>query len=79
VEAAIENEIRLLQSGIHRTEARLHAFEAEYGLTTEEFLRRYNNDELTETLDFAEWIGEHRLLERLQEKAETLQGVRFAD
>lgn len=79
VEAALENELRLLQAGIQRTEDRLQAFEAEYDLSTQEFLRRYENDELPETLAFAEWVGEHRLLERLREKAETLQEIRFAD
>ena len=79
VEAAIQNELRLLQAGIRRTEERLHAFEAEYDLSTQEFLRRYENDELSEMLTFAEWIGEYRLLTRLREKAETLQEIRFAD
>jgi hypothetical protein len=79
IEAAIQNEVRLLQAEIQRTEARLQAFEAEYDLSTEEFLLRYERDDLVETLAFAEWIGEHRMLERLHEKAETLQEIRFAD
>jgi hypothetical protein len=79
IEAAIQNELRLLEAGIRRTRERLRAFEKEYGLTTDEFLHRYENDELAETLDFAEWIGESRLLERLQDKIATLQEIRFAD
>ncbi len=79
VEAALQNELRLLQAGIRRTEKRLQAFETEYALSSQEFLRRYENDELLETLEFTEWIGEQRLLERLREKAETLQEIRFAD
>jgi hypothetical protein len=79
VEAAIQNELRLLQVGIRRTEERVQAFEAEYGLSSQEFLRRYEDDELPETLDYAEWIGEQRLLERLREKAKTLEEIRFAD
>lgn len=78
VEAAIHNELRLLQSGIQRTEQRLQAFEAQYGFSSQEFLRRYENDKLSETLDFAEWVGECRLLERLREKADTLHEIRFA-
>ena len=79
IEAAIYNELRLLQAGIGRTEERLQAFETQYGLSSQEFLRRYENDELPESLDFAEWIGEYRLLERLREKANTLQEIRFAN
>ena len=79
IEAAIYNELRLLQAGIERTEDRLRAFETQYSLSSQEFLRRYENDELPESLDFAEWIGEYRLLERLREKAHTLQEIRFAN
>ena len=78
VEAAIHNELRYLQSGIRRTERRLQAFEARYGFSSQEFLRRYENDELQETLEFAEWVGECRLLERLRDKAKTLQEIGFA-
>ena len=79
VEAAIQNELRLLQAGIRRTEQRLQAFEDMYDFSTEEFLRRYRNDELPETLDYAEWVGEHRLLKRLNDKANTLQDIHFAN
>ena len=79
VQAAIQNEVRLLQTGIRRTEQRLRAFEGQCGFSTQEFLRRYQNDELPETLEFVEWVGESRLLERLKEKADTLQEIRFAN
>ncbi|MCH8289860.1 hypothetical protein IH992_01980 [Candidatus Poribacteria bacterium] len=68
VEAALKNEQCLLQAGIRRTEHRLREFETKYGLSSTEFLRRYENDELQETLDSIEWIGEYRLLERMREK-----------
>jgi hypothetical protein len=79
VEAAIHNQLRLLQAGIRRTEQRLQAFEAQYGLSSQVFLQRYQDDELPETLEFVEWVGECRLLERLTEKATTLQEIRFAN
>ena len=79
VEPAIQNELRLLEAGIRRTQERLRSFETEHNLTTDGFLHRYENDELQETLDFAEWVGEYRLLGRLQDKAATLQEIQFAD
>ena len=78
VEAAIHNELRRLQTGIQRTEPRLQTYERRYGFSSQEFLRRYENDKLPETLVFAEWVGECRLLERLKEKADTLHEIRFA-
>ena len=79
VEDALHNELRLVQAGIRRTEQRLQDFERQYGLTSATFLQRYEDDELPQTLDFAEWVGEYRLLERLRDKAARLQEIRFAD
>jgi len=79
VEAALTNESRLLQAGVHQTEQRLREFESKYGMLTQEFVSRYENDEFEETLDFDEWIGEFRTLLRLREKAETLGDIRFAN
>jgi phage shock protein A len=75
VEAALSNELRLLEAGIRRTEQKLQEFEAQYGLPSMEFVRRYERNELEETLEFVEWIGEYRLLERLREKADVLREI----
>jgi len=79
VKAALENELRLLEVGIRQTERNLQRFEEKYHLSTQEFFSRYQNDELEETLELAEWVGEYRLLERLKEKAEILRDIRFAN
>jgi hypothetical protein len=79
VEGALQNELRLLEAGIRRSEQRLQEFEARYGLLTADFVQHYENDELEETLELAEWIGEFRLKERLLEKADALRAIRFAD
>lgn len=79
VEAALANELRLMEAGIRRTEQRLLEFEEKFHLGTEDFIVRYENDEMKETIDFDEWIGEFRLLARLREKVDTLKDVRFAN
>jgi len=79
VEAALENELRLLEAGIKRTEQNMRVFEEKFRLNTREFIARYEKDEMEETLDYADWIGEHRMLERLKEKADTLRTIRFAN
>jgi hypothetical protein len=78
VEAALANELRLMEVGIRRTEQRLLKFEQKYHLGTQHFIARYENDEMEETMDFDEWVGEFRLLARLREKADTLKDIRFA-
>lgn len=78
VEAALKNELRLIEAGIRQTEQRLNKFEEKYQRKTRDFIDRYENDEFEETMDFIEWIGESRLLERLREKADTLKDIKFA-
>jgi hypothetical protein len=77
IESALANELRLLEAGIHLTEQRLQAFESRYGMTTLEFIDRYERDEITESLDVDEWVGEYRLLQRQQEKVDTLRTIRI--
>jgi hypothetical protein len=79
VEGALRNELRLLEASIQRSEQKLQEFEARHGLSSADFMRRYEDDDLEETLECAEWIGEYRLWERLREKADTLREIRFAD
>ncbi len=79
VEAALTNELRLLKMGLQRTQQRIIEFEEKYKLPTDEFINRYEQDEFEEILEFAEWIGEYRLRNRLREKVDVLQGIQFAD
>jgi hypothetical protein len=79
VEAALANQLKLLKAGVRRTEQRIREFEGKYRLLTQEFITRFENDEFEETLELAEWIGEYRLLTKLQEKIGILQEVRFVN
>ena len=77
VEAALANELRLTEAGVKQAKNRVNEFEKRYRMSSKEFITRYENYEIEENMDFAEWIGELRLLERLQEKMETLKDIRF--
>lgn len=79
LEGAIAEALRSTEAGIQLTAQRLRDFEEKYQLSTEAFLHRYENDEFQETLELDEWIGEFRLLQRLQEKVERLRGIEFAN
>ena len=72
VEAALNNEMKLMETGIKRTKHRLKRFEDQYHMNTEDFISEYENDKFQESMDFIEWIGEFRLLKRLNDKLETL-------
>lgn len=43
--------LRSLKTGIRRTEERIQEFETKYQMPTEEFLRRFENDEFQHRLD----------------------------
>ncbi len=79
VEAALDNEARVLEVGIRKTQWRLHEFESQYNLSTDEFLAKFRVGEIEETLELDEWIGESRMLHHLQEKVATLRSLHIAD
>lgn len=79
VEAALKNEYQELLLGIQKTKERVGAFEEKYKMITDEFLKRYAEDEFQHSFDFDEWIGESRILTHLIQKAETLRSIEVAN
>ncbi|MFB2972109.1 hypothetical protein ACE1CD_24380 [Aerosakkonema sp. BLCC-F183] len=81
IEEALSKRIASLKDGIQRTEERLQEFESKYQMSTEEFLRRFENDELQHRLDmeFDEWVGESRMLKMLDDKVNKLRVVEFVN
>ena len=77
IEEALSRRIASLKDGIRRTEERIKEFESKYQMSTQEFLHRYENDEIQETLELDEWIGESLMLKGLQEDLDTLRGLFF--
>lgn len=74
---AITKELQLITDGIRVTEERLREFETQYQLSTQEFLSKFSNDELDHSPDFDEWIGESRMLKRLQDNAREINSIEF--
>ena len=73
VQNAIDSFVRSSEDGIQKTQQRLSEFERKYLMSTREFVQRYENDELDETLEFGEWVGESRMLQGLLEDISTSQ------
>jgi hypothetical protein len=73
IESALRSEARLLELGLERTQQRLHDFEAQYGLASEEFERRFQQGEVEVSLDFIEWAGEIKTYRLLQVQVQILQ------
>ncbi|MBV7337670.1 hypothetical protein KFU94_57465 [Chloroflexi bacterium TSY] len=79
VESALKDRARVLELSIRQTKARIQKFEETYGLQTTEFLEKFRNNEFQHSFDFDDWIGESRMLTRLQEKLTRLQGIQIVD
>ncbi|MGC1376193.1 MAG: hypothetical protein WA821_08225 [Anaerolineales bacterium] len=78
LKSVIANELYDVQHGIQLTRAKLKAFEKQYKMSTAEFERRFTPDDLGETLDFIEWMGEIKTLRLLEEKHDTLKEAKIA-
>ena len=78
IESAIANQLRILEVGMRQTRHRIEAFEKQFGLKTDDFVRQYANDEIQETLDTIDWLGEYRMEQRIQGKIDTLKEIQFA-
>ncbi|WP_414515958.1 hypothetical protein [Nostoc sp. PCC 9305] len=57
IQSALSERLQSVVAGIKRTEERIQEFETKYKLSTEEFITQFNNDELSHSFDFDEWIG----------------------
>ena len=70
---ALENQLRVLRSGIARTRRKLHELEVENEMSTDVFYQRYESGELGDDLTYIRWAGEYETLRRLEEDYQALQ------
>jgi hypothetical protein len=60
-----------LELSMQSVQRRLKRFEEEFGMDSEAFYAKLQNAQLDERVEYAEWAGEHEMLQRLkQQKAE---------
>ena len=76
--SVIESELDDISRGIKKTRKCLKKFEKQYRMSSTEFERRFTPDDLGETLDFIEWMGEIKTLRLLNEKHHTLEEAEIA-
>jgi hypothetical protein len=79
IQSALSERLQSVNAGIKATQERLQEFESKYQLSTEEFITRFNNDELSHNFDFDEWIGESRMLNHLQQTKESIEEIDFVN
>ena len=79
IEAAMRTQLRVVETGLRRTERRLQDFKRRYNMSSAEFYQHLTQDQIEETLDTIEWAGEYQTWLRLHRQYETLLGAHVAD
>jgi hypothetical protein len=69
----IRQYLQRLELSMQAVQRRLKRFEEEFGMDSEQFYRRLQNAELSERLEYAEWAGEHEMLQRLRKQRAELK------
>ncbi|MFZ2070053.1 MAG: hypothetical protein WAV32_00280 [Halobacteriota archaeon] len=77
LDSAIRNQLKLLKMSINRTKIRISSFEQKYNMSTEHFMQKIRGGMDDDNLDFVEWIGERKILKRLEEEYKELEGLRI--
>ena len=77
--SAVAAKLRVLEIALRQTERRLTAFERQHQMSTRDFVASYARNEMAETLDTIEWLGEYRMAQSLQDEMDALKALRFGD
>jgi len=77
LESAIRNQLKMLKVSINRTKMKIQDFEQKYNMSTEQFLQKIREGMDEDNLDYVDWIGETKILKRLEEEYKELEGVRI--
>ncbi len=73
VEVAIRNQLKSLQHGIIRTKERLAEFEKRAGMSSTEFEKKLQAEEISETIETIDWNMELAALRLLEGQHQSLR------
>ena len=62
-----------LELSLQSVQRRLRRFEEECGMDSEAFYAKLQNAQLDERVEYAEWAGEHEMLQRLKKQKAELE------
>jgi len=71
--ASLRQYLKRLEDNIKQVQRRLKRFETEFGMDSEVFYSKLQNAELDERVEYAEWAGEHEMLQRLIRQRDELK------
>ncbi|MFH1635902.1 MAG: hypothetical protein ABIG63_18065 [Chloroflexota bacterium] len=76
IQSAVAGEIARLELALMAAKQRLVPFEQKYNVTSKYFISEMTAEDLEDQDDeYVHWAGEYRLMERLQEKLQSLHEI----
>jgi hypothetical protein len=73
VRESVSREKEIVERKIDRFREEVEEFEEEYGMTSEEFLEKFESGELGDERHWFEWKAVYQSLQRLEERKEKLE------
>lgn len=73
VSLALENQLRIISTGISKTKRKLQKFESENKMLTKVFFEKYEKGELGDDMMYIRWAGEYETLKRLENDYQALR------
>lgn len=78
LQSALDSQRRMVKDSIKRTHSNLTVFEQRYGFSTSDLLHKESDGTLKDdNLEWIEWIGETRMLDRLQSELDLLDDIQI--
>ncbi|MHB8835110.1 MAG: hypothetical protein ACYC9Y_05300 [Candidatus Methylomirabilia bacterium] len=78
IKSAVDAEIRRLELGLKRTKEQLAAFESRYGVSSQEFRRRFSAEDLGGSDEtYVTWAGEMEMEMRILQEIERLRDIEY--
>lgn len=74
LENDLNREKKLLLAAQKRTREKLNNFEAQYDMSSEEFLIKYQAGKTDERDDFIDWAGEYHIFMSISEQLQHIEG-----
>ncbi|NOX61792.1 MAG: hypothetical protein GXP42_07585 [Chloroflexi bacterium] len=74
LQKVVERQIERDETDLARLDTELRAFEHRFGLTSDEFWRRYQAGEMEDNADFMEWNVFYKMRRRIQQRLRILRG-----
>lgn len=77
IQAAVDNQLRIIEFGIARTKAKLQELENRFEMDSEDFYQQFSQGKLGDDMEYIRWAGEYETLDELQRDYDDLRNTQL--